>query len=133
MLKPYNRQQIQTDKMLSDIGDTHYREMLTQILTHEDTLYNVIPSTKYNTITNMKRDTLLGDIITTTDSVVIAVYSVLEPVILDKYGGYMLNTAERTFVGTEFFTIYGTKYIIETNYKSIHDVYIRLYMEYLRH
>ena len=53
MLKPYNRQQIQTDKMLSDIGDTHYREMLTQILTHEDTLYNVIPSTKYNTITNI--------------------------------------------------------------------------------
>lgn len=118
MLKPYTRQQIQTDKVLSAIGNSHYRNMLKRILTHEDTLYNIISNTKSNT--------LLSSIVTNTDNVVIVADDVLYPVILDRYGGYALDTLERLFVGTVRFTVCGEKYIIETNYESVHDVYDRL-------
>lgn len=119
MLKPYNRQQIQTGKVLSVIGDTYYKDMLEQILTHKDTLYNIIPNTKCNTS--------LSDIITNTDSVVILINRILEPIILDRSGGKTLGKLECQFVGTGYFTVSsGTKYIIETNYESIYDVYARL-------
>lgn len=58
--------------------------------------------------------------------VVIVADDVLFPVILDRYGGYALDMSERLFVGTVRFTVCGEKYIIETNYKSVHDVYARL-------
>ena len=79
MPKPYNRQQIQTNKVLSSISDTYYRNVLEQILTHKDTLYNII--------LGKRRNILLRDIITNTDSVVIVITGVVEPLILDKNGG----------------------------------------------
>ena len=119
MLKPYTRQQIQTGKVLSVIGDTYYKDILEQILTHKDTLYNIIPFREHYP--------LLRNIITNTDSVVILVNRVIEPIILDKGGGCILGTLAEEFVGTELFTVGSdTKYIIETNYKSVHDVYARL-------
>ena len=123
MPKPYNRQQIQTNKVLSSISDTYYRNVLEQILTHKDTLYNII--------LGKRRNILLRDIITNTDSVVIVITGVVEPLILDKNGGDILvntlNILEDVLMGTEYFTVHsGTKYIIETNYKSVYDVYVRL-------
>lgn len=103
----------------------HDRDMLEQILTHKDTLYNIIPNTKSYTP--------LKDMITNTDSVVIVIHSKAEPFILDRYGGYMLNSLECMFVGTETFFVYSNvSYIIETNYKSVHDAYTRLYMEWYK-
>ena len=119
MLKPYTRQQIQTNKVLSIINDTYYKDILEQILTHEDTLYNIIPSSRGNI--------LLRDIITNTDSVVIVIGATTLPIILDKYGGCILGTLTDEFVGIEYFTVLSdTKYIIETNYKCRCDVYARL-------
>lgn len=125
MLKPYTRQQIQTDKILSSINNIHDRNTVEQILTHKDILYNIIPNTKcYISLSSM---------ITNTDSVVIIIYKGKEPVILDKYGGYMLNSLERMYVNTELFTICSdVSYIIETNYKGVHDAYTRLYMEWYK-
>ena len=48
MLKPYTRQQIQTDKVLSSISNIHEKNILEQILAHKNTLYNIIPITQYN-------------------------------------------------------------------------------------
>lgn len=125
MLKPYTRQQIQTDKVLSIIGNTYCKNMLEQILTHEDILYSIIPNTKSNTP--------LKDIVNNTDSVVILINKILEPLILDTNDGYVLGTLKNELVGTEYFTVCSdTKYIIETNYKSVHDVYNRLYIKWYR-
>ncbi len=119
MLKPYTRQQIQTDKMLSDIGDIYEKNILEHILTHKDTLYNITPNTKSYTP--------LRDIVNNIGSVVILVNRIIEPIILDTNGGKILGTLEDEFVGTEYFTVHsGTKYIIETNYKCVYDVYARL-------
>lgn len=125
MLKPYTRQQMQTNKVLYSINDTNDRNIIERILTHKDTLYNIIPNTKSYT--------LLSDIITNTDSVVIVIHKIAEHVIVDKHGGYILNSTERMFVGTGTSAIYSdVSYIIETNYKSVHDVYSRLCAEWCK-
>ena len=125
MLKPYIRQQMLTNKVLYSINDTNDRNIIERTLTHKDTLYNIISPTK--------SCIPLSDIITNTDSVVIVIHKIAEPVIVDKYGGYILNSLECTFVGTGTFAIYSdVSYIIETNYKSVHDVYSRLCAEWCK-
>lgn len=119
MLKPYTRQQIQTDKILSSINNTHRRKILRQILTHKDTLYNTV-------IPNIECITSLESIITNTDSVVI-IGDEEDSFMLDKNGGDLLGVSEDEFLGTECFVVWGyTTYIIETNYKNRQDVYTRL-------
>lgn len=126
MLKPYKRQQMQTDRVLSFRCDTYYKDILKQILTHKDTLYNIIKP-------NIEGFTPLEYMITNTDSVVIVIHRIAEHVIVDKHGGYILNSLECTFVGTGTFSIYSdVSYIIETNYKSVHDVYSRLCVEWCK-
>lgn len=142
MLKPYNRQQIMTDKVLSSISNMQEKNILEQILTRKGTLYNIIhipiSIPKYNNIPQYNIP--LKDVITKTDSVVIVVDKQygsgrLLCMILDKHHGYLLNTLECMYVGTERFTILNSaEYIIETNYRSVQDVYtrfIKMYMEYI--
>ena len=120
MLKPYTRQQIQTNKVLASIDDIYERNILEHILTHKDTLYNI-------KVLGRGDNTLLRNMITNTDSVVIVIGNCGNPIILDENGGDILSyMTENEFVGTKSYTVYGTSYIIETNYKSIRDVYIRL-------
>ena len=119
MLKPYKRQQIQTDKILDSIYDTHVRDILKRILTNKDTLYNIIY--------NEGCCTSLEDIVTNTNRVVIVVDDDEESFMLDKNGGDLLGVSEDDFVGTGTFPVYsGVLYIIETNYKNRQDVYARL-------
>lgn len=120
MLKPYTRQQIQTDKILDSIDDIHERDILKQILTHKDTLYNTIKP-------NIEGFTPLEYMITNTDSVVIVVDDE-DFYMIDKNGGDLLGVSEDDFVGTEGFVVWRDykTYIIETNYKNRQDVYARL-------
>lgn len=132
MLKPYTRQQIQTNKVLSSISNMQERNILEQILIRKDTLYNIIPITQYNIP--------LKDVITNTDNVVIVIYKPCSMlynilsccIVLDKNGGYSLDTLERWYVGTENCIILNSVgYVIETNYRSINDVYsVTLFARY---
>lgn len=131
MLKPYTRQQIQTDKVLSSISNMQEKDILEQILIRKDTLYNIIPITQYNIP--------LKDVITNTDNVVIVIdkqytSSIFSCLILDKNGGYFLDTLQHMFVGTESFTVLDSVgYVIETNYRSINEVYTRFIEVYKKY
>lgn len=121
MLKPYTRNRRDIDKLLSEIEQAHYTySVLKYILTNNltDIVYNkqVRSNQEYKNLNKIGNNTRL--VIRKFDKEIdVSIYSSLT-------GGCTLRTLECMFVGIERFTLCGEKYIIETNYKSVQDVFL---------